>query len=415
MNDHNKTTDNNNNVIPEYIQLTNEIWPRITGAITCSSAVYMILLAYSWRQWLFHNLVLGTYRDKFAWCIRYSVENFLTLSFFFLLLPYIFQAMLVHTFITGIFLLYGTAAISNPVTCQIQEFFLWFCSVSQSFYFASFSIYCYVCVVNNFERSKIVWVEKWIHLLVHLYPTATGIYILVINDSNFDSIGFCLPSYDWIDHVFTIIMFGVPLTVMSVLYCTVRQNQEHIPIPAKFIARQSVVYMGIMLWLYLPFLVPYFVAPDPTVSFFIRVYPYVVFAAMNYNLFGLWEVIAYKYFFGYVRWLFRRIAKEEKRIQQELELEQHRQQQHQHHDNNDSVDNSSSAASIIQSQFDPSEPTFIEEDPDDDVYEFGANITTDTIHIPSGGRIIDNIDEAEDSPNNHKIDNTNSRISEISC
>jgi len=382
MNDHNKTTDNNNNVIPEYIQLTNEIWPRITGAITSSSAVYMILLAYSRRQWLFHNLVL---------------------------------AMSVHTFITGIFLLYGTAAISNPVTCQIQEFFLWFCGVSQSFYFSSFSIYCYVCVVNNFERSKIVWVEKWIHFFVHLYPTATGIYILVINDSNFDSIGFCLPSYDWIDHVFTIIMFGVPLTVMSVLYCTVRQNQEHIPIPAKFIARQSVVYMGIMLWLYLPFLVPYFVAPDPTVSFFIRVYPYVVFAAMNYNLFGLWEVIAYKYFFSYVRWLFRRIAKEEKRIQQELELEQHRQQQHQHHDNNDSVDNSSSAASILQSQFDPSEPTFIEEDPDDDVYEFGANITTDTIHIPSGGRIIDNIDEAEDSPNNHKIDNTNSRISEISC
>ena len=43
-------------------------------------------------------------------------------------------------------------------------------------------------------------------------------------------------------------MFGVPLTVMSVLYFTVRQNQEHIPVPAKFIARQSVVYMGIILW-----------------------------------------------------------------------------------------------------------------------------------------------------------------------
>ena len=126
-------------------------------------------------------------------------------------------------------------------------------------------------------------------------------------------------------------------------------------------------------------------------------------------------MIAYKYFFWYVRWLFRRIAKEEKRIQQEHELEQYRQQQHQHHDNNESVDNSSSASSILQSQFDHSEPTFIEEDPEDDVHEFGGNITTDTIHIPSGGRIIDNIDEAEDSPNNHKINNTNSRISEKSC
>ena len=56
----------------------------------------------------------------------------------------------------------------------------------------------------------------------------------------------------------------------------------------------------------------------------------------------------------------------------------------------------------------------IKEDPDDDVYEFGANITTDTIHIPSGGRIIDNMDEEEDGPNIHKINNTNSRISEIS-
>lgn len=327
-----------------------------------------------------------------------------------------FQAESVHTFIVGIFLLYGTAAISNPVTCRIQAFFLWFCGVSQSFYYVSFSIYCYVCVVNNFERSKIVWVEKWIHLLVHLYPTATGIYILVINDSTFDSIGFCYPSYDWIEHVFQIIMFGVPLTVMSVLYFTVRQNQEHIPIPAKFIARQSVVYMGIILWLYLPLLVVYFVAPDSTVPSSVeQVYPYVVFAVMNYNLFGLWSMIAYKYFFWYVRWLFRRIAKEEKRIQQEHELEQYRQQQHQHHDNNESVDNSSSASSILQSQFDHSEPTFIEEDPEDDVHEFGGNITTDTIHIPSGGRIIDNIDEAEDSPNNHKINNTNSRISEKSC
>ena len=74
MNDNNKTTDKNNNVIPEYIQLTNEIWPRITGAVNCSSAVYMILLAYSRRQWLFHNLVLGTYEAKFTWCISYSVE-----------------------------------------------------------------------------------------------------------------------------------------------------------------------------------------------------------------------------------------------------------------------------------------------------------------------------------------------------
>lgn len=110
--------------------------------------------------------------------------------------------MSVHLIVTTICFIYGAIAIpSNEqnmlenigtvATCTIQGFFLYVCSMTACFYYISFSVYSYIGVLNNFEKAKIIWVEKWIHLLVHIYPISTGIYYLVVQNFNNTGSGFC--------------------------------------------------------------------------------------------------------------------------------------------------------------------------------------------------------------------------------
>jgi len=320
--------------VPSYVLHANEIYPRVAGAITFISSVYMIVMAWSRRQFLFHNLVIG---------------------------------MGINFIVYGAFLMYGTAAIPSDdesiegfgnmgttATCTTQGFFLHVCGSTVAFYYSSISIYCYVAFINDFKKEKIVWVEKWIHLLVHIFPIMTGIWLLSINGFNNTNYGMCGPaSYPWrceFDpnmscergpqgpksvnvimgvNIALILLFPTVVTVYLIFTIEQRQNQENY-IPAKAIGPQLCIYIVAIYYVSLPYFILNFI-PDLWVHW----YPFLIFAILNYSLFGLWFMIVYSHFFIWLRKLFRR-------IQQEKEQHQHQQQQQQQQLN--CLDNSSSSS-----------------------------------------------------------------------
>jgi hypothetical protein len=149
--------------------MINEFAPRVTGAIAFICAVCMIYMAWKRKDRVFHRLVLG---------------------------------MAVHALIEGAFLIYGPAAIPNDstnaltnvgttLTCSIQGFFIFFCGLSSTLYYASFSAYSLVGILCNFNKIKYQWIEKWLHIGVHIYPMSTGIYGLYNQGFNNSGYGFC--------------------------------------------------------------------------------------------------------------------------------------------------------------------------------------------------------------------------------
>jgi len=159
--------------------------------------------------------------------------------------------------------MYGTAAIGTIATCTTQGFFIYVTGITSIFYYGSFSIYSYVGVLNNFKNSKIIWVEKYIYILVYFYPIISGFYILSKEGFNDSGYGICSmnssPLGCWLDptnipcergpesrqtvlfRIFPqILVLLLPSIVMVVLFVRVRKCQEHIFIDAQSIAKQGV-------------------------------------------------------------------------------------------------------------------------------------------------------------------------------
>jgi len=273
-----------------YAMKTDEMVARIGGVIQFICALFMLMMAWRRRQWLFHRLVLG---------------------------------MSIYLTVAAVFLVYGTAAIPGNThnlfgnigtitTCTIQGFCIYICMMTSTFYYVSFSIYSYVGVLNNFEKAKIVWVEKWIHLLVHLYPISTGIYFLIVKGYNDSGSGFCYIASSpigcehdlniacdrgpqhynngrLIHSVVEFIALLVPTIVMVTLFFKVRKRQTQIHIPAKILAQQSFVYI-IIIYLHT---IPYFISNVlPT-----NMSPYFdVFVAINGRLLTVTIFPVYCYF-----------------------------------------------------------------------------------------------------------------------
>ena len=102
----------------------------------------------------------------------------------------------------SIFLIYGAAAIPSDeinvignygtvATCTTQGFFIYVCSNSSHLYYASFSVYSFVGVLHNFEKEKYMWVEKYIHAIVPIYPLITAFVILSKQGFNNNGGGIC--------------------------------------------------------------------------------------------------------------------------------------------------------------------------------------------------------------------------------
>jgi hypothetical protein len=110
--------------------------------------------------------------------------------------------MSLHLLLNSIFSMLGVAAIpsgeinamgnvGNISTCTLQGFVLYMCTTTALFYYCSLSVYSFVGILNNFEENKIGWIEKYIHVLVHIYPIGSALYILSHQSFNAVSHGFC--------------------------------------------------------------------------------------------------------------------------------------------------------------------------------------------------------------------------------
>jgi hypothetical protein len=265
--------------------MINEIAPRVTGTIAFLSAVCMICVAWKRKDRVFHRLVLG---------------------------------MALHILIEGAFLIYGSAAIpasdsttialgnaGTTLTCTIQGFFIYLCSFTATLYYASFSVYSLVGVLCNFNKTKYQWIEKWIHIGVHIFSIGMSIFILC--DIGFGPLpyGFCYHHDYGMSMPLNITMFVLPLilyiviptVVMVTLFCIVKHRPEgQIHISAKAVAIQSVIYLIAMYWTTLPVYSTLFFFIDVTPSNHKILYPYIVFGLLNYSLFGLWSMVSYLFF-----------------------------------------------------------------------------------------------------------------------
>jgi len=279
------------------------LYPRITGSITVICSLCMATMAWKRRKFVFHRLVFG---------------------------------MAIHQIIYGMAHIVGVAAIPKDVggyvgnigtwgTCTAQGFFHYFSVRAAMLYYACFSVYSYVGVMCCFDRHKYSWCEKWIHTFVHLYPTIMGVYYLFTEGYN-PGHGFCVTaSYPYscelseevtcirgpdrygevqklMHLLLPLIAFIVlPTALMGVLYYKVRgfeANPERgkvFVIQSRSIAIQSSVYLSTLYLCQFPFFISgglrYYseIAPG-------KLFPYVLVSQINLSLFGLWSMLAYRYF-----------------------------------------------------------------------------------------------------------------------
>ena len=182
-----------------------------------------------------------------------------------------------YLLICGGFMMYGAAAIpqsvdvsgsyGNSATCTTQGFFIYVTSSMAIFYYSSFSVYSFVGVLHNFEKEKYMWVEKYIHILVHIYPIVSAFYILSQIGFKDSSYGFCYfvcvensslscnddPTYVPLEKtncgkIETLLISSIPILlnlffptiVMTVLVFMVAQRQEKIFVNWKTVAKQAV-------------------------------------------------------------------------------------------------------------------------------------------------------------------------------
>mmetsp|Transcript_26919 Transcript_26919/g.59116 ORF Transcript_26919/g.59116 Transcript_26919/m.59116 type:complete len:410 (+) Transcript_26919:172-1401(+) len=274
--------------------------PRITGAITLVSGIFILYVTFRNKDQMFHRLMLG---------------------------------VAVYLSIFGIVLMYGIAAIPGDTidgnhetitACSVQGFFFYLSSVTFLFYYSSLSVYSYAGVLCNFSRPKYAWIEKYIHVLVHIYTLTASAALLVMNGFKDTKQGFCalasipqpcgdpenipcergfspnkngLPTYRLaiiIPYLFTIIF---PTIIMVLLYYKVKQNQSNIPIEAKYVANQAAIYLSFLYWGVVPILIA-------ELLFFLfrtrlKGTPFMLYwtASMcNFSLFGVWCICSYRYF-----------------------------------------------------------------------------------------------------------------------
>ena len=155
-------------------------------------------------------------------------------------------------------MMYGTAAIpqsvdvlgsyGNTATCTTQGFFIYLTGSTAIFYYSSFSVYSFVGVLQNFEKEKYMWVEKYIHILVHIYPFVSAFYILSQIGFTDSTYGFCYFDSAVCGKIQTLLINLIPhllqlffpTVVTTVLVFMVAQRQEKTLVNWKTVAKQAV-------------------------------------------------------------------------------------------------------------------------------------------------------------------------------
>jgi hypothetical protein len=232
---------------------------RIAAAITFCCASYMCFRCYQARTRMFHRLMLGLSLHL----ISNSVWNIVGTS----AVPSSNEAATNNDYVVW-------GANGSTELCSAQGFFIQF-SQSAPFYYVALSIYAFQAVKVNFETGKYLWMEKYIHILVPIWPLATAIYLLAIeaynpsphltcwihsipldcgNDSGIE----CtrgpqnVEQLAWICAALPgILILLVPTVVMISLILHVKQRQSQIRIKYQDVAKQAALYLLGLFWTYL--------------------------------------------------------------------------------------------------------------------------------------------------------------------
>jgi len=279
------------------------IWyPRVIGFITLIGAMSMLSMAWTRRKFVFHRLVLAMATHQVIYGLMYLLGS--------LLIPKTYDEF------------YGN--FGNQATCTFQGFLIYVCTRSAAIYYGGFCLYSYVAVLNDFDKKKYQWCEKWIHIIVHSYTLTTGIYGLSVAGYN-PVKGFCkMASYpidcETSDEVEcergpasfskskATVLWLAPMTVfliiptcaMIVLYFKVRKREidttlKNCLITSKEVAVQSCVYLAPLYLAGLPFFI------STAMEYFVRVdddnlTPFTLTAQIMYTMFAFWSMLSYWYF-----------------------------------------------------------------------------------------------------------------------
>merc|ERR1712176_250685 len=74
----------------------------------------------------------------------------------------------------------------------LQGFFDYFCINCAMFYYAlGLSMYSCATILSNFNEDQYMWVEKYIHVIVHIYPLIVSVAVLSVDGFNNSGFGFC--------------------------------------------------------------------------------------------------------------------------------------------------------------------------------------------------------------------------------
>ena len=211
---------------------------------------------------------------------------------------------------------YGTIA-----TCTAQGVIIYITSMTAVWYYVSISIYSYLGTLSNFQES-VLSVEKYLHVLVHIYPIASGIYLATIKVFNNSGLGYCFlemdpigcgignpmateyvkcsRGFDSYTQFQTIELFWdialylemiVPTLIMCALYFQVRLNQSRTQIPAIEVVKQAAVYLAALFIGIFPSAVVHTMEWGGTFNVSSQ-----VFSQFMFMLFGLFTFSIYLYF-----------------------------------------------------------------------------------------------------------------------
>lgn len=273
--------------------------PKIAALLSLGCAVYMARTAHRHKSRLYHRFML---------------------------------AMSAHLILFGLANLVGTTAIPAGTpntwgalgtvgTCSAQGLVIQV-SLCAPFYYVCMSTYSFVAVWHNFKADQYAWVEKWIHLAVHVFPVSSA--FLLLSMQAYNQPGDNAGTVCWIDslpfgcgddHIDTIpctrgpqhislvagIFAGLPVlfcmvfpaVVMTALYVQVRRHQERIQIPASSVAKQAVVYLFGLYLTYGVTIVDHSLGwkADKAAGFAMS-----ILSLVTINLIGVWFLVVYVYF-----------------------------------------------------------------------------------------------------------------------
>ena len=225
---------------------------RCAASLSLCASIYMAVSAIRCRSRIYHRLILGLSTHLILYCCWH---------------------------------LYGSAAVpegspnsrgarGTTQTCTAQGFFLQL-SFCVPLYYVCLSFYSFFAVRNNFDVVKYLWIEKWIHVGVHVFPVGSALYLLSIEAFNFsgnksacwiDSIPYgcgdgteveCTRGPQNITQVASIFaalpalfVLICPTCVMAALYCQVRRRQDRIRLQSMEVAKQASLYLCALYWSY---------------------------------------------------------------------------------------------------------------------------------------------------------------------